>query len=91
MKQKGRGIGGFSTLIIILFVVGLYVFISQLGEQQRAISNEEFMKVLSEEKIESAVIVQDKAIPTGSVELKIKGQEGIKVLQVSDVNDAQTI
>ena len=91
MKQKGRGIGGFSTLIIILFVVGLYVFIGQLGEQQRAISNEEFMKVLSEEKIESAVIVQDKAIPTGSVELKIKGQEGIKVLQVSDVNDAQTI
>ena len=60
-----------------------------MGERQRAISNEEFMKALSEEKIESAVVVQDKAIPTGSLELQIKGQEGTKVLQVSDVNDAQ--
>lgn len=89
MKQKGRGIGGFSTLIIILFVLGLYWFFGQIGQQQRSITNEEFLRAIQEKKIEAVVIVQDKAVPTGSLEIYLEGEEDIKVLQVSDVNAAQ--
>lgn len=89
MKQKGRGIGGFSTLIIILFVLGLYGFFGQIGQQQRSITNEEFLRAIQEKKIEAVVIVQDKAVPTGSLEIYLEGEEDIKVLQVSDVNAAQ--
>lgn len=89
MKQKGRGIGGFSTLIIILFVLGLYWFFGQIGQQQRSITNEEFLRAIQEKRIEAVVIVQDKAVPTGSLEIYLEGEEDIKVLQVSDVNAAQ--
>lgn len=89
MKQKNRGIGGLSTLIIILFVVGLYWFIGQMSQQQRSFSNKEFTDAIAQDRIESVVIVQDKAVPTGSLEIRLKGEEDIKVLQVSDVNAAQ--
>ena len=87
--KKNRGIGGFSTLLIILFVIGLYWFVGQMSMQERSITYEDFIQALSENKIESAVIFQEKAVPTGSVEVVIEGEDAVKVLNVTDVNEIQ--
>ena len=90
MKEKSKGIGGFSTFLIIAFVVGLYLLFSQLTKPE-VINKDQFVKALANGEIKSAVIIQDKAIPTGSVELVFKEKNTTKVLQVSDVNEAQAM
>ncbi len=90
MKQKGRGIGGFSTLFIILIVFAIWYLFGMLGNQHVEITNAEFTKALKEETIKSVVVIQDREVPTGSLKLTIEGEEEAKVLQVSDVNEVQT-
>ena len=88
MKEKGKRIGGFSTFLIILCVLGLYFVFMQLSQPGK-ITNDQFAKALANGEIKSAVIVQDKAVPTGSVQLHFKEKNEVKVLEVSDVNEAQ--
>jgi cell division protease FtsH len=90
LKQKGRGIGGFSTLFIILIVFAIWYLFGMLGNQQVEITNAEFTKALKEETIKSVVVIQDREVPTGSLKLTIEGEEEAKVLQVSDVNEVQS-
>ena len=89
MKQKGRGIGGFPTFFIILIVLAVWYLFGMLGNQQVEITNAEFTKALQEKTIKSVVVVQDQEIPTGSLEIAIDGEEDARILQVSDVNEAQ--
>ena len=51
MKEKGKGIGGFSTFFIILFILGLYLLIGQLGKAEE-INGDQFAKALSKIKAE---------------------------------------
>ena len=48
MKQKGRGIGGFSTLFIILIVFAIWYLFGMLGNKQVEITNAEFTKALKD-------------------------------------------
>ena len=91
MKQKGRGIGGFSTLLIIFAVIGVYLAFGMFGQQQKEMTNKEFAKSLKDKKVQSVVIVQDKAVPTGSLELQLKEDDTVYVVQVSDVNESQKL
>lgn len=90
MKQKGRGIGGFSTLFIVLIVLAVWYLFGMLGTQQVEITNAEFTKALQAETIKSVVVVQDREVPTGSLRITLKGEEDVRILQVSDVNEVQT-
>lgn len=90
MKQKGRGIGGFSTLFIVLIVLAVWYLFGLLGTQQVEITNAEFTKALQAETIKSVVVIQDREVPTGSLRITLKGEEDVRILQVSDVNEVQT-
>lgn len=90
MNKKSRGIGGFSTLLIILFVFGLYWFVGRMTMQQQSYTYEQFITAVEEEQIESVVIEQKKAVPTGTLEITLK-DEGRKYVNVSDVNEVQDI
>ena len=90
MKQKGRGIGGFSTLFIVLIVLAVWYLFGMWGAQQVEITNAEFTKALQEETIKSVVVIQDREVPTGSLKITLKGEEDARILQVSDVNEVQT-
>ena len=90
MNKKNRGIGGFSTLLIILFVFGLYWFVGRMTMQQQSYTYEQFITAVEEEQIESVVIEQKKAVPTGTLEVTLK-DEGRKYVNVSDVNEVQDI
>lgn len=90
MNQKNKSIGGFSTLIIILFVLGLYWFIGFVNMQQKSITYDEFLKALENNQIKSVVIEQSKAVPTGTLEITLNDAEkSVKTVNVSNVNEAQ--
>ena len=91
MKQKNRGFGGFSTLLIILFVLGLYWFVGQMGTQEKNITYQYFLDALEKGTIEAVVIEQDKAVPTGHLRIEIEDEDSVKVLNVSDVNEIQDL
>ena len=90
MNKKGRGIGRFSTLIIVLFVLGLYYVVGQMAMQQQSYTYEDFIEAVEQGEVQSVVIEQDKAVPTGSLELTLESGDS-KYVNVSDVNEAQEI
>ena len=90
MNKKGRGIGRLSTLIIVLFVLGLYYVVGQMAMQQQSYTYEDFIEAVEQGEVQSVVIEQDKAVPTGSLELTLESGDS-KYVNVSDVNEAQEI
>ena len=90
MNKKGRGIGRFSTLIIVLFVLGLYYVVGQMAMQQQSYTYEDFVEAVEQGEVQSVVIEQDKAVPTGTLELTLESGDS-KCVNVSDVNEAQEI
>ena len=90
MNKKSRGVGRFSTLIIVLFVLGLYWFVGRMAMQQQGYTYEEFIAAVENDEIQSVVIEQNKAVPTGTLELEL-GDGSSKYVNVSDVNEAQEV
>ena len=58
MNKKGRGIGRFSTLIIVLFVLGLYYVVGQMAMQQQSYTYEDFIEAVEQGEVQSVVIEQ---------------------------------
>ena len=69
MIKKGKGAGGFPTLLIIVFIFGLYWFVSQMNIQQNSFTYKEFTDALKAGEVVSVVVVLSKAVPTGRLEL----------------------
>ena len=90
MNKKGRGIGRFSTLIIVLFVLGLYYVVGQLAMVQQSYTYEDFIAAVKHDEIEAVVIEQNKAVPTGTLELVLENGS-TKYVNVTDVNEAQEL
>ena len=92
MNKKGRGVGvgRFSTLIIVLFVLGLYYVVGQMAMQQQSYTYEDFIEAVEQGEVQTVVIEQDKAVPTGSLELTLQNGD-TKYVNVTDVNEAQEI
>ncbi len=88
MNKKGRGIGRFSTLIIVLFVLGLYYVVGQVAMVQQTYTYEEFVAAVKHDEVQSVVIEQNRAVPTGTLELILENGSS-KYVNVSDVNEVQ--
>ena len=58
--------------------------------QQNSYTYKEFTKALEAGEVVSVVVEQSKAVPTGSLELKLK-DGSMKYVNVSDVNEAQDV
>ncbi|MBQ8559634.1 MAG: ATP-dependent zinc metalloprotease FtsH [Tyzzerella sp.] len=82
--------GGVSPFIIMAIVFLIYWFVFQMGMSGNSWTYEEFTKALGENKIESVVVEQSKAVPTGSLEITMTDGQ-VKYLNVSDVNEAQNV
>ena len=84
--------GGFSPFILMLLILILYWFVFRIGANRNVMTYEEFTKALKEDQIESVVIEQKKAVPTGQLEIQFKDKNAEeKYLNVSDVNEAQVL
>lgn len=92
MSKKNKAMGGFSPFILMLFILILYWFVFRIGASRNVMTYEEFTKALKEDRIESVVIEQKKAVPTGQLEIQFKDKNAEeKYLNVSDVNEAQVL
>ena len=74
-----------------MLVAIVYWFVAQMSLQQNSYSYQEFMDALNQGQIQSVVIEQNKAVPTGTLELSVEGEDGVRYLSVTDVNEAQEI
>ena len=90
MNKKGRSIGGFSTFMIVLFVFGLYLFVTQFAMQQQTYTYEQFIGAVQNGEIQSVVMEQNKEVPTGTLELVLNSGES-KYVNVTDVNEVQDL
>ena len=76
----------------MLGLVVLYWFWFGMSASKNIITYEQFTKALKEEQIESVIIEQNKAVPTGQLEIRFKDADADnQYLNVSDVNEAQEL
>ena len=77
------------TLVIVLFA--MLWFTNRFEQREDEITWREFESLVVSENVRDIVVTQNKAVPTGRVELKVRGKEGDEIcyLYVSDVNDVQ--
>ena len=90
MEKKTRSVGGFSTVLIIALVVGVYMFAMQLMNSQQMYTYDQFTEALKNNTIESVEIEQKQAVPTGTLKLTLNDQQE-KYVNVSDVNEAKAL
>ncbi len=76
----------------MLGILVLYWFVFGMSASKNMMTYGEFTKALKEEQIESVMIEQNKAVPTGQLEIRFKDADvDDQYLNVSDVNEAQEL
>ena len=79
-------------MLIMAIVLAVYWFALQSNMGKETITYEEFSQALSQNKIESVIVEQHKAVPTGSLEIRFTDNNiENKYLNVSDVNEVQEV
>ena len=84
-NKKNRGISGLSILFVLVLVFFVFWFSNQSQQRNKSYTLDQYHKAVEKQQVESAVIYQDKAVPTGQVELILKDSEEVKYVNVSNV------
>lgn len=91
-NRNSRGIGNATLILLTVLIIAGYWFMNQFSVRQREYTYQEFTEAIESEKVQSVIVHQNKAIPTGRLEIELKGEDGdIRYLNVSDVNEAQEL
>lgn len=93
-EKRGRGFSGATLIILVIVLFGALWFTNRFDQNNKEISWSEFETVIGSSSVESVTILQNKNVPTGRVEIELKGsgkeEQVVKYLYVSDVNEIQT-
>ena len=89
MEKRRRGTGGVSFLMLMFILFGVLWFTNQMEQQERQLTYQEFYTIIEKDQADNIVVVQNRDVPTGRVEVTRKGDDSREdwVLFVSDVND----
>ena len=90
-KNKNSRVGSVTFFLLLLMVVGIFWLTTQAQNKERQITYREFQRQVENDNIAAAIIKQNKAIPTGTVELELKDSSEIKFLIVSDVKQVEEV
>lgn len=91
-SKKSRGMGGASIFMVVALALLVYWFIGQMNMKQREYTYQEFTQAVQDGEVDSVIIRQNKEVPTGRLEIRMKDQsEDVKYLNVSDVNEIQEL
>ena len=91
-NKKARGLNGAVFLVFVVFLFAALWFTNQFDQREKEISWKNFQQLIQDDKIESVEVNQNKSVPTGRVEITLKGDDDsdkIRYLYVSDVNEIQ--
>ena len=91
-NKKARGLNGAVFLVFVIFLFAALWFTNQFDQREKEITWKNFQQLVQNDKIESVEVNQNKSVPTGRVEITLKGDadsDKIRYLYVSDVNEIQ--
>lgn len=91
-NKKARGLNGAVFLVFVVFLFAALWFTNQFDQREKEITWKNFQQLVQNDKIESVEVNQNKSVPTGRVEITLKGDDDsdkIRYLYVSDVNEIQ--
>ena len=88
-KGKASGFGIYAVAVVIIAV--LYLLMSRFGSQTSDYTYDAFVKDVDSGSVTSVVIKQNAEVPTGVLYVSFSGSEEQKMLNVSDVNDIQSM
>lgn len=91
-NKKARGLNGAVFLVFVVFLFAALWFTNQFDQREKEITWKNFQQLIQDDKIESIEVNQNKSVPTGRVEITLKGDDDsdkIRYLYVSDVNEIQ--
>ena len=88
-KGKASGFGIYAVAVVIIAV--LYLLMSRFGSQTSEYTYDAFVKDVDSGSVTSVVIKQNAEVPTGVLYVSFSGSKEQKMLNVSDVNDIQSM
>ena len=91
-NKKARGLNGAVFMVFVVFLFAALWFTNQFDQREKEITWKNFQQLVQNDKIESVEVNQNKSVPTGRVEITLKGDDDsdkIRYLYVSDVNEIQ--
>ena len=88
-KGKASGLGIYAVAVVIIAV--LYLLMSRFGSQTSDYTYDAFVKDVDSGSVTSVVIKQNAEVPTGVLYVSFSGSKEQKMLNVSDVNDIQSM
>ena len=88
-KGKASGFGIYAVAVVIIAV--LYLLMSRFGSQTSDYTYDALVKDVDSGSVTSVVIKQNAEVPTGVLYVSFSGSKEQKMLNVSDVNDIQSM
>ena len=84
-----------SFIMILVLVILSYWFVFHNDFNSDDFTYKDFIQAVENDQVDSVVINQNKAVPTGTIEVTFKedasGKEKVEELAVSNVNDVQDV
>ena len=83
---------GIYHLSMLIVLVGFIIwFMRELNVYRNTYTYDEFQRAIQLGKVESVWIEQNKVVPTGTLEITLAGDDELRYLNVSDVNQVQAM
>ena len=77
-------------MVFVIFLFAALWFTNLFEQKEDQLTRAQFEELIAGDQVKEVKVTQNKNVPTGHVELLLKGEEGeIKYLYVSDVNEVQ--
>lgn len=91
--RKNKGISGAGLLVLVVFLFAVLWFTNMFENQSDRLTWSEFQTLVTGDNVDSISVIQNKNVPTGHVEIKLKKEDKdgkqVRYLYVSDINEVQ--
>ena len=87
--KKSKGMGGVTFCLFLIMILAVFWLTNQAQTRQREITYTDFQKLVEDNRVEAVRIRQNKALPTGSMDIFLKKTDEERRMYVSDVNEIQ--
>lgn len=87
--KKSKGMGGVTFCLFLIMILAVFWLTNQAQTRQREITYTDFQKLVEDNRVEAVRIRQNKAVPTGSMDIFLKKTDEERRMYVSDVNEVQ--
>ena len=90
--RRNRGLNGLTLMLFVIALFAILWFTNQIDQREKEISYKEFCSLIEDGEAANVLVVQNKSVPTGRVDVEVKQdvEDGsVRSLYVSDVNESQ--